>query len=257
MTAAAFAMAAIFAAGFMLRPRAVDPAPPPPPAPPVMREVPVEVAPPEEDQIMPLDTPAPAAEPAAIPTPDAAAASLAPIASFAALDAADWDARVGDARAVWVSVGEQRFRVMDGRTVVWETACATAENGVGSEARSLKTPLGWHTVAEKFGDGAVWGQVFRSRMPTKEVWKHGGDVKEDLVLTRVLWLDGLEPGKNKGKNAAGTNVDSKERCIYIHGTNAEEKLGVASSHGCIRLSNDDVIEAFEILSIGTLVLITE
>ncbi|MCX6035541.1 MAG: L,D-transpeptidase, partial [Chloroflexi bacterium] len=74
----------------------------------------------------------------------------------------------------------------------------------------------------------------------------------DLILTRVLVLDGLEPGKNKGGNR-----DSKTRGIYIHGTNDEEEIGTPTSHGCIRLQNNDVITAFERLATGTLVLITE
>ena len=104
----------------------------------------------------------------------------------------------------------------------------------------------------KFGDGAPWGQVFRSRQVTKEVWKPGQESSEDLVLTRVLLLAGEEPGVNQGGN-----VDSTERCIYIHGTNQEERIGQPSSHGCVRLRNDDVIEAFDWIPEGTPVLISE
>jgi lipoprotein-anchoring transpeptidase ErfK/SrfK len=77
------------------------------------------------------------------------------------------------------------------------------------------------------------------------------------VLTRILWLDGLEPGRNKGRLADGTLVDSKQRYIYIHGTNGEDVIGKPSSHGCIRLLNDDVITAFNLIAVGTPVLITE
>lgn len=192
--------------------------------------------------------------------PEAAAEEEAPVmlsdAVMAYLNQYDWSARAGEKLAVWVSVEHQRFMVLEGRTVRFDVLCASAEKGVGSESGSNKTPLGWHVVAEKFGEGAPWGQVFRSRVATKEVWKPGGNTVEDLVLTRVLWLDGTEPGKNKGKDAAGRSVDSKERCIYIHGTNAEERIGTPSSHGCIRLRNDDVIEVFGLLPVGTPVLIT-
>lgn len=168
-----------------------------------------------------------------------------------------WNERVGTGVGVWISVTHQRFLVLRDGAVQFDAQCASAENGVGSESGSQKTPLGWHAVAEKFGEGAPWGQVFRSRVATREIWKPGGNTVEDLVLTRVLWLDGTEPGKNRGKDAAGRNVDSKDRCIYIHGTNAEGRIGTPSSHGCIRLSNDDVIKAFSLIPEGCPVLITE
>jgi hypothetical protein len=173
------------------------------------------------------------------------------------LEAYGWSEKVGEGLGVWVDVARQRFAVIQGNKVTWEVPCATATAGTGSVSGSLQTPLGWHKVDSKLGDGAPWGQVFRSRIPTKEIWKPGDDVKEDLVLTRVLWLDGMEPGKNKGKTADGVLVDSKERCIYIHGTNGEALIGTPSSHGCVRLFNDDVIKAFEMLPVGTPVLITE
>lgn len=173
------------------------------------------------------------------------------------LDTFGWEKRVGAGLGVWVSVDEQRLRLIEGGEIVWDVPCATASAGTGSVSGSLQTPLGWHRVDSKFGDGAPWGQVFRSRVATKEIWKPGQDTKEDLVLTRVLWLDGLEPGKNQGKTGDGVLVDSKERCIYIHGTNGEDKIGTPSSHGCIRLLNDDVLLAFERIPLDTPVLITE
>ncbi|MCF6285038.1 MAG: family 78 glycoside hydrolase catalytic domain, partial [Candidatus Hydrogenedentes bacterium] len=168
-----------------------------------------------------------------------------------------WQEKVGDGRGVWIDVKQQRFYIIENGAVQWDFPCATAAAGTGSVNGSLQTPLGWHTVAEKFGADAPWGQVFRSRQATKEIWKPGDDVSEDLVLTRVLWLDGMEPGKNQGKTPDGTLVDSKIRCIYIHGTNGEKQIGTPSSHGCIRLLNDDVIEIFDKLPVGTPVLITE
>lgn len=173
-------------------------------------------------------------------------------ASWRYLQGLGWEERVGDGLAVWISVEEQIFRVLRGRDVVWEEPCATAAKGTGSVKGSNQTPLGWHMIKRKTGDGAPWGQVFRGGQATKEVWKPGQSTKEDLVLTRVLFLDGLEPGKNKGGN-----VDSYERYIYIHGTNDEAKIGTPSSHGCIRLRNDAVIDVYELLPTGTPVLITE
>ena len=139
-----------------------------------------------------------------------------------------------------------------GDAIIWESPCATAEKGTGSEKDSFKTPLGWHEVFAKTGHGAAWGQVFRSGAPTPEVWKPGQGTAEDLVLTRVLFLDGLEPGRNKGGN-----VDSRARYIYIHGTNNEAALGSPSSHGCVRLRNDDVIALYDLVPEGARVLITE
>lgn len=163
-----------------------------------------------------------------------------------------WDEWVGDARAVWVSVEEQVFRVIEAGRLVWETACATAAKGVGNRKDSYQTPVGWHRIVRKTGDGAPVGQVFRGGRPTGEVWRPGDSVSEDLVLTRVLFLGGEEPGVNQGGE-----VDSYERYIYIHGTNDEAAIGRPSSHGCVRLRNDDVIAAYEMLSAGTRVLITE
>lgn len=168
-----------------------------------------------------------------------------------------WEEKVGDGLGVWIDVAHQRLFVIEGKQVVWDVPCATAKAGTGSVEGSLQTPVGWHRVDTKLGEGAPWGQVFRSRVATKEIWKPGDDVKEDLVLTRVLWLDGMEPGKNKGTTSDGRLVDSKQRCIYIHGTNGEALIGTPSSHGCIRLFNDDVIVAFDKLPVNTPVLITE
>lgn len=170
----------------------------------------------------------------------------------ALLSDAKWDTWAGDGLAVWVSVDEQMFRIVRAGQVVWQAQCATAAAGTGSQMNSYKTPLGWHSVKKKIGGDAPVGQVFRSAKATKEVWKPGQATKEDLVLTRVLWLTGEEPGKN-----LGGSVDSYSRYIYIHGTNEEEKIGTPSSHGCIRLRNADVIEAYNLIPEGTRVLITQ
>jgi hypothetical protein len=167
-----------------------------------------------------------------------------------------WTERVGEKRAVWVSVGRQMLYILDGNRPVWQARCATAAAGIGAVANSMQTPLGWHKVVQKAGAGAPWGQIFRS-LKGDHLWKPGDTVTEDLVLTRVFVLDGEEPGKNKGRDAQGQVVDSKQRAIYVHGTNAEERIGTPSSHGCIRLLNDDVITAFDLIPEGTQLLITE
>lgn len=126
---------------------------------------------------------------------------------------------------------------------------STSKFGIGNQSGSNRTPLGWHRVSERYGAKARPGTVFVSRAPNGRVlpasqWKSPSPA-EDLVLTRVLWLTGLEPGKNAGKG-----IDSHERCIYLHGTNQEQLLGSVASHGCIRFSNADIIEIFS-LSEGT------
>lgn len=173
------------------------------------------------------------------------------------LAASGWLDRVGEGLGALVDVSAQRFYLIEGGAITWDVPCATATNGTGSKQGSNQTPLGWHTVDMKIGDGAPWGQVFRSRGATDEIWKPGGNKTEDLVLTRILWLQGLEPGKNLGTDADGAVVDSKARFIYIHGTNGEDRIGTPSSHGCIRLYNDDVIVAFDRMPEGTPVLIVE
>lgn len=168
-----------------------------------------------------------------------------------------WAGRVGAGAGILVSVPLQRLWLIEGGRPVWQADCATASAGVGFVEGSGQTPTGWHRVSEKFGDGAPWGQVFRSRAATKEVWKPGAKSNEDLVLTRLLWLEGLEPGINLGKDAKGRVVDSKRRHIYLHGTNGEAQIGKPSSHGCIRLLNDDIIVLFDRTPVGTPVHIAD
>jgi len=173
------------------------------------------------------------------------------------LAAMGWGERVGDALGVWVSVERQMLYIIADGRILWQAPCATAAAGTGQAEDSLQTPLGWHRVVEKFGEGAPWGQVFESRRRIDRIWHPGENTSEDLVLTRILWLDGEEPGRNKGVNAQGVNVDSRARHIYLHGTNDEARVGIPSSHGCIRLRNDDVIAAFERIPVGTRLLISE
>ena len=125
--------------------------------------------------------------------------------------------------------------------------------GIGSVRDSLKTPLGAHVISEKIGKGAKIGSVFKARKFTGEIVvpiTEKIDIKEDVITTRILWLDGLEIGKNKGGN-----VDSKSRYIYIHGTAEEGLIGEPASLGCIRMKNTDVIKLFNRVRKGTQVLI--
>ncbi len=168
---------------------------------------------------------------------------------------AGWDNRVGEGFGLWISVAGQNLRVVENCRVKWTIPCATAFNGVGARVDTNQTPPGWHRIAEKIGDGEPEGRVFRSRAATAKIWKPGDETPEDLVLTRIFILEGIEPGINKGKDAEGFVVDSRERFIYIHGTNDVERLGEPSSKGCIRLYCKDIIRLFDEVPVGTLVYI--
>ena len=142
----------------------------------------------------------------------------------------------------------------DGDMLIRQYAVSTAANGAGEQTGSHCTPRGRHRIAEKIGAGAPMCSAFKSRVPTGEIWTPELDAENpgrDWILTRILWLEGLEPGKNQGGS-----VDSHDRYIYIHGTNEEHKLGTPASHGCIRMKNADVAELFELVGVGTEVRIS-
>lgn len=128
---------------------------------------------------------------------------------------------------------------------------STSKFGTGNAAGSRKTPLGRHRVAKKIGDGAQARMIFKSRSRTG-VLASINDSKEsdseDLITSRILWLEGMEKGINKGPG-----IDSFERYIYVHGTSDENLIGSPASHGCVRMKNDDVIELFDIVDAGTVV----
>lgn len=156
---------------------------------------------------------------------------------------------------ITVSLAEQRL-VFDGPGGVRrEWAVSTALKGAGERLGSEQTPRGRHVVRARIGAGLPRGAVLVGRRPTGEVWspelaRH--HPARDWILTRILWLSGLEPGRNR----LGP-VDSMRRYIYIHGTPDSEPMGIPRSHGCIRMTNDDVIELFDLALPGTPVLITE
>ena len=153
-----------------------------------------------------------------------------------------------------VRVDEQRMYVwQDGRAV--ETyPVSTAARGTGNREGSLQTPLGLHRIAEKIGDGRPWGTIFRGRRDTGEILqktqRNSGQDARDGVTSRILWLDGLQPGLNRGGE-----VDSYSRYIYIHGTDEEDKIGQPASHGCVRMHNDHIMDLFPRVTLNTLVQI--
>ena len=137
----------------------------------------------------------------------------------------------------------------DGDMLIRQYTVSTAANGPGEQSGSYCTPRGRHRIAEKIGAGAPLCAAFKAREPTGEIWTPELDAANpgrDWILTRILWLEGLEPGRNKG----GT-VDTYNRYIYIHGTHEEHKLGTPASHGCIRMKNAEVAELFDRVKVGT------
>ncbi len=155
---------------------------------------------------------------------------------------------------IYISVKHQRLYLVNRQQVLKEYVISTAKNGTGNQQGSMKTPLGLHTIKHKIGAGATKNTIFISRKNTGKLAKiytrPDENAPADYVTTRIMWLKGLEPGKNKGRG-----IDSYRRYIYIHGTAEEGKLGSPASHGCIRMSNNDVLELFDLVKEGTPVLI--
>ncbi|MHB0774170.1 L,D-transpeptidase family protein [Halomonas sp. WWR20] len=154
-------------------------------------------------------------------------------------------------RGVWleIDVTHQRLSLWRGREVCAEYAVSTGAAGVGQREGSGQTPLGWHYVRAAIGAGQPVDSVFRGRRPTGEIYTTALAQEyphRDWILTRILWLCGLERGMNRG----GEN-DSQRRYIYLHGTPPDEPMGVAASHGCIRLRNAALMDVFERAVPGT------
>lgn len=157
---------------------------------------------------------------------------------------------------ITIFITAQRLELLDDAgQVLRRYPVSTAANGPGEVAGSFCTPRGKHVVRAKIGAGCPENAVFVRRRPTGEIYAPELSVAfpdRDWILTRILWLSGCEAGFNRlGRN------DTMRRYIYIHGTPDSEPVGVAKSHGCIRMRNADLIELFELLPVGTEVEIIE
>lgn len=152
-------------------------------------------------------------------------------------------------RTLRVSLTDQRLEVLEGDRCCAHYPVSTSRCGPGEREGSNATPRGRHYIRARIGAGLPRGAVLRGRRPTGEVWsaalaaQHPG---RDWILSRILWLCGREPGRNRHGG-----VDSMRRYIYIHGTPDSEPIGVPFSHGCIRMRNDDVIQLFDLVDAGT------
>ena len=154
-----------------------------------------------------------------------------------------------------ISIPDQCLRVLENQQLVREYPVSTAKNGPGQRKGSECTPIGWHRIRAKIGAGAPLNSVFIGRRQTGEIYSQllaAQFPQRDWILSRILWLGGLEPGFNRYGE-----VDSSWRYIYIHGSPDEFMLGVPASHGCIRMLNQDVIELFDTVQTGCRVLIHE
>lgn len=158
-------------------------------------------------------------------------------------------------KAIVVRTSEQTLYLLGNRQVLAAYSVSTSRYGTGNRADSHKTPLGLHRVAEKIGSGCDSGEIIKARIPAgrfADIIHEPRSSGQDVITTRILWLEGLEPGVNRG-----ASVDSYERYIYIHGTPEEGLIGQPASIGCIRMKNADVIALFDEVDEGTLVLILE
>ncbi|HYE38059.1 L,D-transpeptidase [Methylocaldum sp.] len=152
-----------------------------------------------------------------------------------------------------ISIPRQELDLIENGEVVRTWPVSTAKNGPGERMGSGCTPRGWHRIRAKIGTGLPLNTVFVGRRPTGEIYD--ADLasrfpERDWILTRILWLGGLEPGFNRYGQ-----VDTTWRYIYIHGSPEAGVTGAPASHGCIRMHSGDIAELFERVDVGTRVLI--
>jgi lipoprotein-anchoring transpeptidase ErfK/SrfK len=149
-----------------------------------------------------------------------------------------------------ISIKDQTLTLLDNAgELLAQFPVSTAANGVGCEKNSGCTPIGQHIIRAKIGEGAPANTVFVGRRPTGEICTPelmAEFPNRDWILTRILWLSGTELGKNRLGN-----VDTMQRYIYIHGTPDSTDMNVVGSHGCVRMRNDDLIDLFDMVPVGT------
>lgn len=154
-----------------------------------------------------------------------------------------------------VSCAHQTLSLFEDKHLLKQYPVSTALKGVGEQKNSEQTPRGWHVIRAKIGADCKVNTVFVGRRPTGEYYSPELKARHptrDWILTRIFWLSGTEVGKNRLGSC-----DTMQRYIYIHGTPDEVEIGVPGSHGCIRMYNNDIIELFDIVPVGTRLLIQE
>ena len=154
---------------------------------------------------------------------------------------------------LYVDIDSQKMFHLKKGTILKEYTISSSSYGTGSKKNSLKTPLGQHEIHKKIGNNLPKNAILKGRKwngAIANIISEKIDTDYDHVTSRILWLDGLELGKNKGGD-----VDSRSRYIYIHGTAEEGLIGIPASDGCIRMYNNDVIELFDLVDVQTKVWI--
>ncbi len=155
-----------------------------------------------------------------------------------------------------INVTQQQLRLLDEEGgLLRQYPVSTSKYGAGTENGSEKTPLGLHRIKDKLGGAMPVNEVYIGRMPhgnLEECQQRGVELPDDVIMSRIMWLEGMEPGRNQGGY-----VDTYQRFIYIHGTNHEDSIGTPASIGCIRMRNDDVVDLFRQVEVGSEVLIEE
>ena len=168
----------------------------------------------------------------------------------------DWSIQGTKVNSININVTEQKLRLLDEEgNQIHEYPVSTSKYGTGNQNGSEQTPLGLHRIKDKLGGAMPVNEVFIGRVPhgsLDECIERGVDLPDDVIMSRIMWLEGMEPGRNKGGY-----VDTYQRYIYIHGTNHEEDIGTPASIGCIRMCNQDIVELFRLVDAGTEVLIEE
>ena len=147
---------------------------------------------------------------------------------------------------VFVSVAAQELGVVRNGKTISRYPVSTSKFGVGDGTGSYRTPLGTFFVSAKIGDNLPPGAVIKSRLPTREIVTVNAPGR-DAIVSRVIWLRGKEDG----------NRNAHERCIYIHGTPEEKRIGRRASFGCVRMRSKDVIALYGLMHIGMPVTISE
>jgi len=152
---------------------------------------------------------------------------------------------------IYISVDRQKLYVLYNNEIIKEFDVSTSKYGTGTKRNSNKTPLGLHLIASKVGDGQPINTIYKSRINTKRlaIPNQARFVNDDLITTRIMWLEGGEE-----KNSLGANSSFK-RYIYIHGTPDEMGLGYTASHGCVRMRNTDILGLYEYVDLGTPVIL--
>lgn len=158
--------------------------------------------------------------------------------------------------SIKINVTQQQLDLLDGNgNILQQYPVSTAKKGTGNQNGSEQTPLGLHRIKDKIGGAMPVNEVFIGRVPhgnLEECKENNVDLPDDVIMSRIMWLEGMEPGRNQGGY-----VDTYQRYIYLHGTNAEDKIGTPASIGCIRMRNKDIVDLYRLVDVGSEVLIEE